>query len=479
MNGSVSGIVALLVVACAVARPASARDATSPGPLALSPLEQQVIAGAFAPVLVFHPDERYLPINPMTALATTESPDAAFDEGIDVRGRGENVKARVALYEALSQEDKLAHAAIGYRVFSRYARGRTEVVVEYWCHYVYNAFIIRLSWLPFRISDNHPGDLERLYVVLTPQTGELSREDTVDEGWARRSFRIQRIIANAHAGSVPPNQYDTERGQRVVPPVTILVERGSHAMAPDINHDGRFTPGIDSTTTGKLLWGIRDAGRTLSWPRPSYMDARDPDGTGRLCAATAGSDAEETCRPYALYSIAELQLWFHDLDLSGQDRRDFVGRTSWFGHTFTDIRVEELTAPSDAPDGRVMDRMLKRRTRTSQGIFVGYTSVPDAPALVVGRRYFWDVASRRVPDVVVEVMGLLPRGQRAAVEGEVLGSYAVDATISVLVGTGWSSNREAMTDLVAGIDLRIGRVHVRPAWRARQREFGSKFLVQF
>ena len=97
---------------------------------------------------------------------------------------------RVAGYGGLLQADKLSRAALGYRVFSRLDhRDRLEIVVEYWCYYVYNEFTVRGTWLPYRVRDNHPHDLERLYLVLTP-TEAASASD-------------------AHDGSIPPNQYDS------------------------------------------------------------------------------------------------------------------------------------------------------------------------------------------------------------------------------------------------------------------------------
>ena len=53
-------------------------------------------------------------------------------------------------------------------MFSRVERGRLEVIVEYWFYYVYNTFTVRGGWLPYRVQDNHPHDLERVYLVLTP-----------------------------------------------------------------------------------------------------------------------------------------------------------------------------------------------------------------------------------------------------------------------------------------------------------------------
>ena len=73
--------------------------------------------------------------------------------------------------------------------------------------------------------------------------------------------------------------------ESLIPPLTILVERGSHAMAPDLNHDGRFTPGVDSTAILKLQWGIRDRGSTWGPYRASFMDGRDSSAASSMRAS--------------------------------------------------------------------------------------------------------------------------------------------------------------------------------------------------
>ena len=120
----------------------------------LSAPQRAAIARAFAPTLVLHPLEEYFPISSMFPLGADTAPEAW--------------STRVSRYRALSLAEKLERTALGYRVFSRVQRGRTEVVVEYWCYYVYNSFTVRGGWLPYRVHDNHPHDLERLYLVLTP-----------------------------------------------------------------------------------------------------------------------------------------------------------------------------------------------------------------------------------------------------------------------------------------------------------------------
>src|SRR5262249_51171282 len=149
------------------------------------------------------------------------------------------------------------------------------------------------------------------------------------------------------------NRFDVAEGTpEPALPIEILVEHGSHAMAPDIDRDGLFEPDRDSTAQlhGGFVWGIRDHGETWSAYRTSYMDRRDPATAVRLCpeAVSNATDATDTanvtnaCAPYALASADDLQNWFKDLKLTGADRRRIVGRTSTAVRLFGDANIEDL-----------------------------------------------------------------------------------------------------------------------------------------
>jgi hypothetical protein len=133
--------------------------------------------------------------------------------------------------------------------------------------------------------------------------------------------------------------------------------------------------------------------------------------------------------------------------------------------------------PTDPPDGRVLDAMIGRPTAET-GFVVGFNSVAHAPAVILGRRYVWAVPSRHAPDVVAEAMALFPNGQRRMFEATVWGSYGVDAITNVLLGAGWFSTGQA-ADVVAGVDLRVGRWRVRPSWRMREHAFDSRLTTTF
>jgi hypothetical protein len=458
---------------------ASAQTIETANSRRFSAAEQNAIARAFAPRLVFHAEERYFPISSMFLLPLAgvgEADSTLTSRTPDQLGSAEE---RAAKYVQLSQQEKLARAAVGYRVFSRFKRGQTEVIVEYWCHYVYNEFTIRGTWLPYRISGNHLQDLERLFLVLAPSSDAPLHADVVDEAWARQTFHIERIVANAHDGSVPPNEYDVRHGKPVEPPVTILVEHGSHAMAPDINHDGRFTPAEDSTTTNKLLWGIRDGGRPWGWYRKSQMDERNPGRTVRLCVSSLTVTRDGDCGPYNLYPIENLQRWFDDLNLSAEDRREVLGHSSWFTRPFGAVKVEDLLVPKDPPDGSVLDRMLRRHHRSSQGAVAGYGTLNNGSAFVVGGRYFNDVPSLKWPDFVAEGFAMVQDDQHVNVKVSAFGSYALDATTSVVLGVDWIANARRPSDVVAGVEFRVGRLLVRPSWRLREGVYDTLVVAIF
>jgi hypothetical protein len=208
------------------------------------------------------------------------------------------------------------------------------------------------------------------------------------------------------------------------------------------------------------------------------MDGRGASAE-RLCGSTAALQAEtEGCSPYVLYPADDLQSWFQRFELSSRDRRDVVGRSSWLVRTFGDIREDQLMVPTDPPDGRVLDAMVNRRTRGEAGFVAGLTGTGASPALIVGRRYFWDVPSRRSPDIIAEALALVSVEHRPVVETTLWSSYSVDAITNMLVGVGWSSER-GMADIIAGTDLRIGRFRIRPTWRLREHDFNTRLMTTF
>jgi len=256
----------------------------------------------------------------------------------------------------------------------------------------------------------------------------------------------------------------------------VLVERGSHAMAPDVDADGRFTPGIDSPGALKAQWGIRDTGSTWRWYLHSFMDQRDGSAL-RLCGPASDLTDDRFPR-YTLYPVERLQRWFQDLQLTSADRDEIVGRTSWLVRTFGDVRVESLMVPSDAANDRVLDRMLRRRSDSESGFVAGFTTVDHSPALVLGHRSFWELPSGYAPDILAEAVALLPNGKHTLFEATVWGSYRVDAITNVLLGFGWFSE-SGTPSLAVGTEIRMGKLRVRPSWRLRDGGFDARLTTTF
>jgi hypothetical protein len=180
-----------------------------------------------------------------------------------------------------------------------------------------------------------------------------------------------------------------------------------------------------------------------------------------------------------LYPVTDLQRWFDGLQLSSRERLDIVGHTSWVTRVFGDVRVENLMVPADPADGRMLDRMLTRRTRTQEGYEVGFTTVGTAPAAIAGKRLFWDVPSQRMPDIVADVSAIVPAGKRTRLQAMVTGSYALDATTNVIAGAGWFSTGRPNVDGVVGFDVRVGRFHVQPLHRLGHDWFHANLIALF
>src|SRR5260370_1065595 len=101
------------------------------------------------------------------------------------------------------------------------------------------------------LVNGHFNDTEQLFVEVDKLVGEPVS-----------NFASDHIFIN------PNNLYtslEADTGSKREPrpslPLFALVEGAKHGMAPDINRDGMFTPGIDSNmhTESSQIWGIRDS----------------------------------------------------------------------------------------------------------------------------------------------------------------------------------------------------------------------------
>ncbi len=114
-------------------------------------------------------------------------------------------------------------------------------VIQYWTFYPFDAGLV----------NGHFNDTEHLFVEVDKLGGEPVS-----------------IFASDHIFINPNNLYsslEADTGSKREPrpslPLFALVEGAKHGMAPDINRDGMFTPGIDSNmhTESSQIWGIRDS----------------------------------------------------------------------------------------------------------------------------------------------------------------------------------------------------------------------------
>ena len=222
--------------------------------------------------------------------------------------------------------------------------------------------------------------------------------------------------------------------------LTVMVERGSHAMAPDVDGDGRFTPGVDSINALKAQWGIRDSGSDLALV-PEVVHG--PAGQLRHPCLRSGVGARRRSLPSlrpvpcrkspALVPGSGFVL--------GESARISSGPPSWLVRTFGDVRVGEPDGPdrpakrsgagSDGATPLAVRNGLRRRVHHCRPRAGGGAS-DDAHSGSCRRGYAARTFSRKA-------VALLPTDRRTLFEATVWGSYRVDAITNVLIGYGWFS----------------------------------------
>jgi len=124
----------------------------------------------------------------------------------------------------------------------------------------------------------HYNDLEGMEIQI-----DFDREEN-----GRRRYRasVARVTGLGHGSALLSNILQVRRTVRhtagapdVTLPITILVEEGKHASAPDRNGDGTYTPGYDVNIKVPDAWGVRDvfgSGVVASSYRESMTKPRRP-----------------------------------------------------------------------------------------------------------------------------------------------------------------------------------------------------------
>jgi hypothetical protein len=452
--------VAMLV---ALSGPPDAR-AADPDPAAvdidldseLPPAVQRELAAQFAPTLVFHRDEKYFPASPLFPIDRPDESTAIRRAGADAFRRLGTTNDRRRHYERLSPGEKANLATVYFRAYHASVREQPAIVVEYWLYYVQNDYRVRGNLFPLWVDSSHPNDLEHIHVVLQRGAGDV--------------LAVTEIYSSAHTGTMPPNRFHFEKGQSPGR-LRILVERGSHASAPDVNGDGIFTPGQDGSSGYKVLWGIRDRGITWARYRRGYMDARG-DGNAVVFdyagAPDVGDEAEWT---YRLVPVEELSTAFDALALTGRERREiFEHRRHPLARMFG--RDNGTSKKLLVPPPRSLDRRsigIERFMSGERGLVVGTQLNLEQQGLFVGARYSHLLGGTFVPDLMVQADAIVTTRQ-SYLAAQFLMTYPIDGSTTLLAGKALVADAlqpgRHQWDWIAAIEFPVGNMRLYLASRS-------------
>jgi len=404
----------------------------------LSAEDQARLAREFAPVLVFHPDEEYFPSSPLFPLDDA-LPGSDRENRVSLLG---TVRSRVRSYRALTPGEKAELATVYYRAYPVAASAGPAIVIEYWLYYVQNDYRVRGNLLPLWFDASHPNDLEHIQIVLRAEGDR---------------FAVDQVYASAHEGNIPAHRYRYPVGNDRNH-TRFLVELGSHALAPDIDEDGMYTPGPDGHSGYKLLWGIRDRGITWFSYNPDYMDRRSVAASVVMDSGLT-DDAGARRFAYRLVPVASLEEDFARLALTDRQRKDaFEVGKHWFRRVFggDDGNSDALLLPPRLRPG-TESIGFGGLSSSERGVLLGATLSVEEPGLLLGGRYSVLHGRKFVPDLVFEADGILT-SDHAYLFSQFFLSYPIDSSTRVMGG------RELVTDSIS-FDRRqwnwIGRIEVR------------------
>lgn len=409
----------------------------------LTPSEQAHLAEQFAPVLIFHSAEKYFPANPLFQLGS----EPETRQAAELLGTPES---RAAIYDALPIEEKAKVATVYYRAYTARRSGKTVVVLEYWFSYIWDDYRVRGNIIPVWMNGSHPNDLEHVHLVLHRENGKYVTDE---------------IYASAHEGKTPANRYrfgDAPRDGST----RLLVELGSHALAPDIDGDGVFTPGEDGDSGSKIFWGIRDRGYT--WPRykQSYMTPRQGDD-----AIVFAYKTDEGQFQYRLVSVDALAASFSKLALTPDERKHaFESDVFWFRRVFgsDNGRPEKLLVP-EAAKVDTDSIGIKGVSSSERKLFVGTVLNVDEQGIFAAGRYSFLTPSKVVPDFLFEADGIAT-ANKGYFSPQAYVSYPLDAFTRVMFGRAMVTDsftfERRQWDWVGMIEVRLGNMRVSAATRS-------------
>jgi len=448
-------------------------------PATLSGSQQLELAEHFAPVLVFHRDEEFFPVSPLFPLELDSSASAGESE---VRAKPSlaavlgDVDTRTAAYRSFPLQRKAALAKVFFQAYPFSESGEQLVVVEYWFYHLQNTYRATGGIFPVRVDASHPNDMEHLFLVLRPRSVDLAGSTGLPRG--ADDYAVKTIYASAHHGTLPNNAYEFAPGQELTRPPRVLVELGSHALAVDIDVDGRFTPGVDSTWNGKFVWGIRDSGKTWARYDPSYMDPRREDSSvvfahGRDADVSSQAQLEPASYRYRLEHATSVSSAFQEFDASSAELDEaFKVDVAWPKRLFgrSDGGPEKLFIPAEHENFGDPKQLEQGYARRERGLTFGYTNILYSATFVLGGRYAFVNNSKLVPDLMLEGQVLLTGEGNDYYEVSALGYYPIDTVTNFFVGGSLITDDirfdKRQYDLLGGLEFRLSSFRFRVAYRS-------------
>jgi hypothetical protein len=425
---------------------------------------QRQFAVRFAPSFVFSPDEVYFPCDPFLVDGVSFQGEPAAEELAALRNRE-------AAYQGLSLEEKMKRAILFYRV---YLQVPDSIVVEYWTYYVKNAYSARPVIFPIRAGCSHPNDLEHVLLVLRPRTGGMTGDGENGRPPDPSNYEVDRILASAHninnVFSFPAERSAPER-------VALLVESGSHAMAPDVDRDERFEPKNDADRDRKMIWGIRDRGATIARYRVKHAGPRPHESSVALCYAPEDS---ESLRREGFQKVYQYQLVHQEYLDKRYSELEKVSKNGLkalstgpgvlkrlFGEP---QRGDQLLLPSRHEDFGHPREMSNRRVLQERGFTVGMTTMMERNVnLTLGGRWTWPVRGRWAPDLMLDNQLFITCDRTAYLSTQVMAFYPLDTMTKLFVGGGLivdpADPGRRQWGFLGGLEFRLGRFRFHNAIR--------------
>ena len=282
-------------------------------------------------------------------------------------------------------------------------RGRDGSSWRYWLYFVESRYRTQRGFFPFSLDTSHPNDFEHVFLILAPRAGSFLDSDDPSMG-----LGIERIVANVHDGRVPNHVTPISAGTRVAERPLLLVELGSHSLAPDVDGDGYVRTNLD-VEPRRITWGLRDTGRIWAWRSPDDASLRDASASTTLIPA--GAPGAEGDRTYELEPMPSVDAAFRSLALApAQEESAFRGQVNPFKRLFgkNDGGSPALRRPSSNADHGDAGRLLNDSVERQRGLSLGFTNTFDSYTLMLGARLPLATPGRPWPALTADVGVVFP-----------------------------------------------------------------------